>query len=119
MQHRATLKEGAHTILAVARQGRFCHSSGMSAAAPTEAEIFSHAFTSLDSPEAGTFLRIIENLRLPESDLDRVDYLAAKARDGSITAAEQAELEKYLRVGNFLDQIRAWALRRNGKKASP
>lgn len=90
----------------------------MSAAAPTEAEIFSHAFTNIDFPEAGNLLRIIGNLRLPESDLDRVDHLAAKAREGVITPPERSELEKYLRVGNFLDQIRAWALRHNTGKMS-
>ena len=82
----------------------------MNAAAPTEAEILSHAFAHLDNPEDAKLLRLMEKLRLPESDLDRVDALAARARDGSITVSERDELGKYLRVGNFLDQIRAWAL---------
>jgi len=86
----------------------------MSAAAPTEAEIFSHAFVDLDSPDTGSILRMAENLRLPQGDHDRVDQLSAKARDGTISSVERAELDKYLRVGNFLDHIHAWALRHNG-----
>ena len=44
-------------------------------------------------------------------DLDRVDELLERNRTGIITDPERAELEKYLRVGNFLDLMRARALR--------
>ena len=90
----------------------------MNAAAPTEAEILSHAFTRLDKPQDAKLLRLIERLRLPEKDLDRVDFLAGKVREGIITDTEREELDKYLRVGNFLDQIRAWALRQEKQLSS-
>jgi hypothetical protein len=84
----------------------------MSAAAPTEIDILSQAIETLDSPESAQIIKAIGSLRLPESALDRVDNLLEKNRNGSISSAERAELEKYLRVGNFLDLMRAWATRR-------
>jgi hypothetical protein len=54
---------------------------------------------------------VFGRLRLPDRDLDRVDYLLEQNRSAAITDQERAELEKYLRVGSFLDLLRARALR--------
>ena len=81
----------------------------MSASAPTETEILTQAIESLDTPESAQIIKVIGSLRLPESALSRVDSLLEKSRGGTITPDEQTELEKYLRVGNFLDLMRAWA----------
>ena len=44
-------------------------------------------------------------------DLNRVDRLLKRNRTGTITEPERGELEKYLRVGNLIDLMRARALR--------
>jgi hypothetical protein len=84
----------------------------MSAPAPTEIDILAQAIETLDSPESAQIIKAMGSLRLPVSALDHVDHLLEKNRSGSITPEERAELEKYLRVGNFLDLMRAWATRR-------
>jgi hypothetical protein len=60
---------------------------------------------------------ILSRLKLPARDLDRVDQLLERNRAGEITDAEHGELEKYLRVGSFLDLMRARALRELGQAA--
>ena len=81
------------------------------AAAVTESDILSHAIEEIDATEWDQVAPVVSKLRLPKRDLDRVDGLLEKKRKGQIGDQEQAELEKYLRVGNFLDLIRARALR--------
>ena len=61
---------------------------------------------------------MLSELKLPESDLDRADKLLEKNRTGTITDSERAELEKYLRVSNFLDLMRARALRERGASSA-
>ena len=41
----------------------------------------------------------ILKLKFPPADIDRMNELAAKARDGSLTKAEQLELHEYEDVG--------------------
>jgi hypothetical protein len=82
----------------------------------TEADILSHAVGALDADwvQIG---RLLGSMRLAARDLDRADQLLAKNREGSITEAERTELEKYLRVSNFLALIRARALRESSARA--
>ena len=40
----------------------------------------------------------------------RMNELAEKNRRGELTGTEQADLDKYLRVGNFLNLLKAKAL---------
>lgn len=77
----------------------------------TEGEILSHAIESIGQPEWRQLANVLTRLKLPDRDLGRVDYLLEKNRTASITDPERAELEKYLRVGAFLDLVRARALR--------
>ena len=81
------------------------------AAGLTESDILSHAIEEIDATEWDRVAPLVSKLRLPKRDLDRVDGLLEKKRRGKIGEQEQAELEKYLRVGNFLDLMRARALR--------
>jgi hypothetical protein len=58
------------------------------------------------SPDAA---RAIIGLRFGPDAIGRMNELAEKNRQGTLTPAEQADLDKYLRVGNFLNLIQAKA----------
>ena len=47
----------------------------------------------------------------PEADRQRMAELAAKARLGTLTAAEQAEIDGYERVSSFLGLVKSKARR--------
>ena len=67
----------------------------------------------LSREAAESFLRIC----LPEVDRQRVDDLAEKARQGTLTSAEDAELENYRHVGRLLELLKSKArqsLKRSG-----
>jgi hypothetical protein len=51
------------------------------------------------SPEAA---RAIVQLEFSAEDKDRMHVLAAKAREGTLTPAEQEEIRTYERIGNLL-----------------
>lgn len=61
--------------------------------------------------------RSLLRLEFALEDKDRMHELAAKARDGSLTAAEQEEIRNYERVGNLLALMKSKA-RQRLKKAS-
>jgi hypothetical protein len=84
----------------------------------TEGEILSHAIENIDEQHWRQLADVLSRLQLPDRDLDRVDYLLEKNRSASITELERAELERYLRVGSFLDLVRARALRVRGEGSS-
>lgn len=64
-------------------------------------------------PEHGNWPRqaaeTILRFAFPARDVKRMNVLAAKARDGDLTSDEQSELESYMRVGRFLELIKAKA----------
>jgi hypothetical protein len=62
--------------------------------------------------------RSLLRLEFAQEDKDRMRELAAKARDGSLTEAEQEEITNYERVGNLLALMKSKA-RQRLKKASP
>ncbi len=66
-------------------------------------------------PESGKFdpgvAGALLELRLSTQDLDRADELAAKARQGTLTASEDRELESYLSVGSALEFLKSKARR--------
>ncbi|OWK41924.1 hypothetical protein [Fimbriiglobus ruber] len=67
------------------------------------------------SPETA---RAILGLGFGQVDRERMDELAAKSRIGSLTAAEQTEIEAYSRVGSLLGMLKSKArlsLRRHSK----
>src|ERR1700674_2266487 len=61
--------------------------------------------------------RSILRLEFAPEDKERMHDLAAKARDGSLRAAEQEETRNYERVGNLLALMKSKA-RQRLKKAS-
>ncbi len=62
--------------------------------------------------------RSILRLDFAPEDKERMHELAAKARDGSLTAAEQEDIRNYERVGNLLALMKSKA-RQRLKKTSP
>jgi hypothetical protein len=61
--------------------------------------------------------RYLLGLDFCQSDRDRMHELAAKAREGTLTAAEQHEAESYERIGHFVALWRSKA-RKSLKTAS-
>lgn len=65
------------------------------------------------SPEAARYLL---GLQFPQSDVDRMQVLAEKAREGSLTLEEHIEMDDYERVGQVLSLMKSKA-RKSLKKA--
>ena len=55
--------------------------------------------------------RSILRLDFTSADRERMNDLAAKAREGSLTSAENEELEHYLRLGDLLAILQSKARR--------
>jgi|SRR6516225_9851756 hypothetical protein len=53
--------------------------------------------------------RFLLRLKFPRKELDRMHALAAKAREGTLTAAERAEIDVYGRVGSLLSILKSKA----------
>jgi hypothetical protein len=83
--------------------------------AVNESELLSRAIQTIDRADLNRVALVFSQLRLPDSDLDRADELLERNRSGTITGDERFELEQHLRVGLFLDLIRARALRELGR----
>jgi hypothetical protein len=67
----------------------------------TEAAILARLIqsrTEMDSHVA----RYLLSLDFEPDDVDRMNLLAERARDGELSADEEAELDSYLHVGNLL-----------------
>lgn len=54
-------------------------------------------------PEAARF---IQSIRLSEEDVDRLNELAAKAREGTLSPEEEVAIEEYRRVGRLLEMLK-------------
>jgi hypothetical protein len=50
-------------------------------------------------------------MQLPEAERKRVDELSAKSRSGSLTDAEENELDSYLDIGSLLAVMQSRARR--------
>jgi hypothetical protein len=53
--------------------------------------------------------RAMLTFHFPQSDLARMNELAAKNQEGKLSRVEQGELEAYLRIGRLLDLLSAKA----------
>ena len=53
--------------------------------------------------------KIILSFDFGKQDRDRMDQLAQKAREGTLTAEEQVEIDCYERVGHLLSLLRSKA----------
>ena len=77
--------------------------------APTEADILSE----LVCPDGGEFdpegAKALLAMRFTSKAITRMNELAEKNRRDAISPIEKDEMEKYMRVGNFLSLIKAKA----------
>ena len=81
----------------------------MTSAALTEAHILEQVVMSDQHSMSPESARAILDLRFDPSALSRMNELAEKNRQGTLTESERQEMDKYLRVGNFLNLMQAKA----------
>jgi hypothetical protein len=62
------------------------------------------------SMSPGTAHKLLQ-MKFDPSHQERVDILSQRARDGSLIAAEQMELDEYIRVANLLAVLQSRARR--------
>ena len=75
----------------------------------TEADILAQVVAPGEPGLPAESARAILDLHFDQTALRRMGVLAEKNNQGILTVAESEEMEKYLRVGNFLDLMQAKA----------
>ena len=75
----------------------------------TEAVILARIIEADESEVTPDVARYLLSMQLPQADRNRVDELSAKARAGSLSAAEEAELDSYLHIGSLLGVMQSRA----------
>ena len=74
-----------------------------------EADILSRVIAPEEPTLPPDTAKIILTFDFGKEDRERMNLLAEKAREGTLTAEEQAEIDCYERVGHFLSLLRAKA----------
>lgn len=86
--------------------------------APTQTDLLRRVVR----PDASDFseeaARAILSLDFPPEDHERMDYLASKAREGTLTPEEQTECENYERVGHLISLLQSKARQSLKRQAS-
>ena len=75
----------------------------------TEADIFARIVHPKDGNLPQEISRLILDLRFQAEDITRMNDLAEKNNRGLLSETERQEMERYLRVGNFLNLLQAKA----------
>lgn len=75
----------------------------------TEADILSEVVAPDEPTLNQEFARAVLSLRFNDRATNRIRELLQKNNTGTITTEEKADLEKYMRVGQFLDLMQAKA----------
>src|SRR5262245_59017660 len=102
--------ESCSAQLCVVRVAVVQYNHDMSSATPTtEGDILERIIAAQDADLSVEAARSLLTLRFPVADTRRMQTLLRKNNAGRITANERAALDKYLRVGQFLDLIHAKA----------
>jgi hypothetical protein len=86
----------------------------------TEAAILARVIEADEHEITPDVARYLLSMQLPDTDRNRVDELSAKARSGSLTGAEETELDSYLHIGSLLGVMQSRArrfLRKTGRVA--
>jgi hypothetical protein len=91
---------------------------GSMVALASEADIFSRVFDPVERNMSKEAAKTILKLDFSETDRERMNALAEKARNGALTPAEDEELESYIRVGHLISimQSKARLALKNGPK---
>ena len=79
-----------------------------SLAAKTEAEVWLRILHP-DEELSPRVARVILALSFPKNDISRMHELSAKARAGSLTPEEDAEIDSFERVGSILSTLKSKA----------
>ena len=77
----------------------------------TEADILVRIVHPEDGNLPQEISRLILDLRFEAEDINRMNELAEKNNRGLLSETEHQDMEKYLRVGNFLNLLHAKARR--------
>jgi len=77
--------------------------------AATEVDILAQVVSPDDPTFQHEFARALLELKFKDSAQARIRELFAKNNQGTLSEAERSLLEKYLRVGQFLDLLQAKA----------
>jgi hypothetical protein len=77
----------------------------------TEAAILARVIEADETEITPDVARYLISMQLPDADRGRVDELSARARVGSLTDAEGAELDSYLHIGSLLAVMQSRARR--------
>lgn len=77
----------------------------------TEAAILARVIEADETEITPDVARYLLSMQLQEADRNRVDELSAKARAGSMSSAEEAELDGYLHIGSLLGVMQSRARR--------
>jgi len=75
----------------------------------TEGDILERIISSAEGTLTPSVARSLLGLRFPAQDTARIRRLLRKNNAGTIAAGERMILEKYLRIGQFLDLLHARA----------
>jgi hypothetical protein len=79
--------------------------------ANTEAAIFDRVIRPDENGLEPSVAQFILDLHFQQEDIDRMNELAAKAREGTLTDDERAELDEYRRAGDVLALLHSKARR--------
>jgi hypothetical protein len=77
----------------------------------SEVAIFSRVLEPDQATLSAAAARALLALGFPPADQDRMRQLSAKAQQGTLTPAEQAEINNYERVGHILSLMKSKARR--------
>jgi hypothetical protein len=83
----------------------------------TQAMILSRALATTVQSMSEELAHYLLTVKLDPVDESRANELAAKAREGALSAEEQAEIEEYRRVGRVMEILRLRARKTLGRKA--
>lgn len=99
---------------------RAMYNSAMSSSSSTltEADILSEVVAPDEPTLSQEFARAVLAVRFNDEATTRIREFLQKKNAGTITSAEESDLQKYLRVGQFLDLMQAKA-RLSLKPSSP
>jgi hypothetical protein len=75
----------------------------------TEADILSEVIAPGEPTMSQEFARAVLSVRFNEGATSRIRELLQRNNAGTITVEEKGDLQKYLRVGQFLDLMQAKA----------
>ena len=79
------------------------------AATKNEADILSRVIAPSTPNLPPPMAEMILAFTFPNEDRERMNQLAQKAREGTLTGEEQAEIDAYERVGHFLSLLQSKA----------